>query len=128
MKTEPKNANNYRGPDIVVTIPKKRLASVEAEEQRVQRAIERGQDGWRYFWKMGRLPKKKPRRVYFLWDGAVRAYHETLFMEGGDIGFINGNITRIWLRPKIHEISPIPMSPFRGFRYFASAASTKEEG
>ena len=67
---------------------------------------------------MGRLPKKKPRRVYFLWNNAVRAYHEVLFMEGGDIGFINGNITRIWLKPEIHEITPIPMEPFRGFRYF----------
>ncbi|KKL14658.1 hypothetical protein LCGC14_2513440 [marine sediment metagenome] len=125
------NANNFWGPAIVVTIPRARLAQVVAEEERVAQAIERDAagkkippgkayeiTGWRYFWKMGRLPKKKPRRVYFLWDGAVRAYHKTLLMEGGDCGFINGNMTRIWLRPEIYDIDPIPMKSFRGFRYF----------
>lgn len=128
------NANNFWGPPIVVTIPKVRLAYVEREEARVQAAIAdcapgKGYEetGWRYFWKMGRLPKKKPTRVYFLWGGAVRAYHETLFMEGGDCGFLNGNITRIWLRPEIYEIAPIPMKSFRGFRYFQNESCKCEK-
>ena len=148
-----KNANNFWGPPIVVTIPKARLAQVTAEEERVARGIERDAagkkippgkayeiTGWRYFWKMGRLPKKKPRRVYFLWDGAVRAYHKTLFMEGGDCGFFteladayrrSRRAPCIWLRPEIHDIDPIPMKSFRGFRYFTGsvrAAAGNETG
>ena len=70
--------------DIVVTIPKNRLALVEKEEQYIERAIAKGQNGWRYFWAMARLPKTLPRRIYFLWDGAVRAYHEVLFFGNAD--------------------------------------------
>lgn len=109
------------GPDIVVTIPKDRLADVEQEEQRVQRAIDRGETGWRYFWAMGRLPKKLPRRVYFVWDGAVRAYHEVMFFGDSQGVSIDGRDDRIWLRPEIHEIVPIPMRGFQGFRYFNGA-------
>lgn len=118
--------------DIVVTIPKAKLAKVEAEERRVQRAMARGETGWRYFWKMRRFPKELPWRVYFLWDGAVRAYHETLFVEvrtsNPMLRFWTNmaeaeNPTRIWLKPKIHEIPPIPMKPFRGFRYFQRSAN-----
>lgn len=106
------------GPNIVVTIPKVRLATVAEEERRVETAMKRGEKGWRYFWRMGRLPKELPRRVYFLWDGAVRAYHTALYMEGQSVGFIQGNVTRIWLDPEVHTITPVSMKGFRGFRYW----------
>lgn len=110
----------------MVTIPAARMGAVEREEARVDRAIARAPDGrgyegagWRYFWSMGRLPKTRPARVYFLWDGAVRAYHEVLFMEGGDGDYFTGaSSPRIWMRPEIRRIKPVPMRPFRGFRYF----------
>lgn len=116
--------------DIVVTIPAARLAAVEAEEADVARRLKRGEKagwgGWQFYWEMGRLPKEKPRRIYFLWDGAVRAYHDVLDMTDAGECIMEKHTGRerdrdraaIFMHPEIHEVEPIPMQPFRGFRYF----------
>ena len=93
------------GRDIVVTIPKLRLREVEAEEQA-------NKQGLGYYWEMGRLPREQPRRIYFVWDDAVRAYHDVTGMDHSS--------GRILMRPEIHHVTPIPMSGFRGFRYYAA--------
>lgn len=124
--------------DIVVTIPKARLATVEAEERRVAEIMRRrqtkGWPDWHFYWDM-RLPAhpEKIRRIYFAWNGAVRAYHEVFgyLMPGESGGFaelsggdaardaaLDANKGAILMQPEIHEIEPIPMAPFRGFRYF----------
>lgn len=89
---------------IVVTIPKNRVREVEAEEAG-------NTAGLGYYWQMGRLPKETPSRIYFAWDGAVRAYHEVTGMDR-DAG-------QILMDPTIHDIDPVPMGGFRGFRYYA---------
>jgi hypothetical protein len=95
--------------DIVVTIPKAKQAEIEAEEADVARRLGEGETDIGYFWAMGRLPKEQPRRIYFAWEGAVRAYHEVTGMGDG----------KIFMRPEIHELpSPRKMESFRGFRYF----------
>jgi len=95
--------------DIMVCIPVAKLAEVEAEEKDVARREAAGETGISYFWQMGRLPKETPRRIYFVWDGHIRAYHEVLDMDklGG----------RIYMKTKICSIDPVPQDAFRGFRY-----------
>lgn len=96
--------------DIVVTIPASKLKDVEVEEREVAKRVERGERDINYYWSMGRLPKEQPERIYFLWDGAVRAYHNVVSMdrEGG----------RIYMQTEIHKLdAPMPMTGFRGFRY-----------
>ena len=126
--------------DIVVTIPASRLAAVEEEEAAVFRKIKRGEKaglgGWQFYWEMGRLPKELPRRIYFLWNGAVRAYHDCLSMVDADEGRFERYAGRdrdcdraaIYMHPTIHEIEPIPMNPFRGFRYFIAAPADSDRG
>lgn len=119
--------------DIVVTIPKARIAAVEAEERHVAERIAKGGKGWSYYWTMGRLPKVTPRRVYFLWDGAVRAFHYARFCAGpyeDSIAESDRDVSQpaIILDPAINEIEPIPMRPFRGFRYFDEEAARAAEG
>jgi hypothetical protein len=96
--------------DIIVTIPKSKLAEVEAEEADVERRLAAGEaeDLLLYYWQMGRVPKNPIRRIYFVWDNAIRAYHEVLSVEE----------PRIWMKAKIHPIEPIPMKGFRGYRYY----------
>lgn len=114
------------GRDIVVTIPAARLAAVEAEEREVAVRQRRGETCWQYFWEMGRLPKDRIRRAYFVWDGAVRAWHDVVGSvpaEGGGLALYAGrerDMSRaaLYLHPEIHAIEPIPMASFRGFRYF----------
>lgn len=116
--------------DIVVTIPASRLAAVEEEERRVFAKLSHGAHagvgGWQFYWSMSRLPKGQPRRIYFLWHGAVRAWHEVLSMVPGDWSIAEHYVgeerdqsrAAIFMHPQIHSIDPIPMAPFRGFRYF----------
>lgn len=97
--------------DIVVTIPKARLAEVEAEEAQVAERLAKGETDINYYWQMGRLPKECPRRIYFAWDGAVRAYHDVTGMDKGQ--------KRIYMSPSINNLSePDPIASFRGFRYY----------
>ena len=111
--------------DIVVTIPASQMKRIEEEEARVARGIARGETTWRFFWEMARLPKQKPKRIYFLWDGAIRAYHKVLYLQrAGESPSENtfgdgaARKNKVWMEPEIHEIGPIPMRPFRDFRYF----------
>lgn len=100
--------------DIMVTIPKTRLKQVEQEEREVAEGLARGEK-WTYHWDMGRLPAEieKGDRVYFVWNGAVRAWHKVIEIEPP----WTDNGCRLWLDPVIHKIEPVPMMGFRGFRY-----------
>lgn len=99
---------------IVVTIPKTKIAEVEAEEVDVARRMASGEEDIVYYWKMGRLPKERPNRIYFAWDGAVRAYHDVVMVA----------FDRLYMAPQIHTLKePVPMESFRGFRYFEEKVS-----
>lgn len=98
-----------RIPDIVVCIPKSQIENVELEEADVAKREAAGEQGISYYWKMGRLPKRCPSKIYFAWEGAVRAYHQVQSMRRDE--------GKIFMDTKIHEIEPIPMESFRGFRY-----------
>lgn len=94
--------------DIVVTIPRARLDAVHAEEAEVAQRTNAGEQGIQYYWQLGRLPRVQPRRIYFVWDGAVRAYHDVTGMADN----------RVYMDPTIHSVDPVPMHGFRGFRYY----------
>lgn len=97
--------------DIVVTIPRAKLREIEDEEAEVARMVADGITGVQFYWHMGRLPKEQPDRIYFVWDGAIRAYHEVLEMDE--------EIGRIYMDTTIHNLpEPIIMQGFRGYRYF----------
>lgn len=118
------------GRDIVVTIPASRIAAVEEEEAlvfaRIRRGEKAGRGGWQFYWSMGRLPRAQPRRIYFAWYGAVRAWHAVLSMVTGGWSIAERCVSEerdqsrsaIFMHPTINGVEPIPMSPFRGFRYF----------
>ncbi len=101
----------------MVTIPKSRMADIEAEEEMVAKATKKGQS-WQFYWEVGRCPKGwdegcgTVRRIYFLWDGAVRAWHA---FQGAKR---HGDRWRLYMDAKIHNITPIPMEPFMGYRWF----------
>lgn len=97
--------------DVLVCIPRSRLASVEAEEKQVAEQVAAGHKGATYWWSVGRLPKQLPARVYFVWDGAIRAYHEC-------VGSVSSPGPRLLLDHEIHDIEPVPAKAFRGWRYF----------
>ena len=99
--------------NIVVTIPKSKLSEVEKEEEEVAIQIANGEKNIFYYWTVGTLPKQCPSRIYFIWNGAVRAYHE-----------VTQTVTdfprnKIYMKPEIHNLkTPIPMKGFQGWRYF----------
>lgn len=100
--------------DIVVTIPKSRQKDVEAEEKEVQERLLKGEKNIVYYWSVAFLPKLSIQRIYFVWDEAIRAYHDVTYtrVEG------NGEC-RIYMLPEIHTLPiPIPMVGFRNFKYF----------
>lgn len=104
--------------DIVVTIPKSRQKAIEAEEVDVARRIAAGEKGITYYWEMGRMPRCKPDRLYFVWDGAIRAWHDVLDMWSPIRHLSSSRAGRLILDPVIHMLSvPIPSLSFRGFRY-----------
>jgi hypothetical protein len=101
--------------DIVVTIPKARLTQVETEEAEMELIPQLGRANYSYFWEMGRLPKRCPGKIYFAWNGSVRAYHDVTQMihDGSSRG------GKIYMTLDIHPVEPvIPMESFRGFRYW----------
>lgn len=110
---------------IVVTIPKDRMAQVVEEEKQAQALQEAGEEVF-YFWGMARKPKKLEvgDRCYFVWGNAVRAYHEVVgFSEDMtcEVTGINHPGHCVMLDPVIHEVEPLPMIGFRGYRYFGGA-------
>jgi hypothetical protein len=99
--------------NIVVTIPKSKLAEVEAEEKQVVQWIAEGKTNIVYYWTMAKLPKHNPTRIYFVWNNAIRAYHEVLYLANN----------RVYMRTEIHNLkTPIPMQGFRGWKYFDKEA------
>jgi hypothetical protein len=100
--------------DVIVTIPKRRLAEVAAEEEQVKKWLAEGENGVVYWWALARPPRKLEDgdRCYFVWDGAIRAWHEVLYVEEDYDGR-----AKLILDPVIHSIEPVPMKGFRGFRY-----------
>lgn len=102
--------------DIVVTIPKNRLADVTFEEKRVADGVARGET-WSYFWTLPTVPRKVETgdRLYFVWDGAVRAWHE---IEAIDERWEDESV-KVWMKAEIHTLkTPLLMKGFQGFRYF----------
>jgi len=107
--------------DIVVTIPKTRLKLVEEEEARVAEGMKKGED-WMYFWSIPTEPRNAGHgdRMYFVWEGAVRAYHVILGFDENrrcDHSRVLFPGLVAVLKPEIHEIKPVPMKGFRGYRY-----------
>lgn len=97
---------------ILVTIPKSRLEAVEQEEADVAKRIANGEQGISYYWTLSSAPKNTPEQIWFLWNGAVRAYHDVISIE-------KGNPVKLYMKPEIHMLDkPIPMKGFQGWRYF----------
>lgn len=116
--------------NIVVTIPKNRLADVRAEEHDLELRRRAGEKDLIYFWKVSKKPAKlsKDERVYFLWDGAVRAWHKVIgFGENMTCQHTGRSYDGpcILLDPDVHSIKPIKMAGFRGFRYFDEEEAKK---
>lgn len=98
---------------IVVTIPKNRLKQVEEEEKEVAQRMAAGEENICYFWTLAILPKECPKRMYFVWDGMVRAWHDIIYMV------TDSPRNKVYMRPEIHSLTePIAMRGFRGWRYF----------
>lgn len=96
---------------IVVCIPRTKQAEVEREEVDVARRIAAGERGITYYWTLSRVPRQSVERVYFLWNGSIRAYHRCLDVLRSP--------PRAILDPQIVELpEPVPMRSFRGFRYW----------
>jgi hypothetical protein len=117
--------------DIVVTIPKSRLAEVRAEERDLELRRRAGEKNLVYFWKVSKKPAKlrKGDKMYFVWDEAVRAWHKVVgFGENMTCQHTGRRYDGpcIMLDPKIHEIKPIKMKGFRGFRYFSEEDERKK--
>ena len=119
--------------NIVVTVPKTRLAYV----QDVKFKLQPGDFG---FWTLSRLPRltkekweggvleyRDCERLYFVWDGAVRAWHQIMgwvdedgTVEDGPPFYHGGQIPgpAVLFTAEHHLLeSPIPMKGFQGFRY-----------
>jgi len=116
--------------DIVVTIPKSRLAEVNAEERDLELRRRSGEKDLIYFWKVAKKPAKlvKGDRVYFLWDGAVRAWHKVIgFGENMTCQHTGRRYegTCILLDPDVQKIKPIRMKGFRGYQYFSEDEARK---
>ena len=100
------------GLDIIVTIPKNRLQQVEAEEAEVAKRIKAGERDIVYWWSIPSEPVERVERIYFVWNGAVRAWHEIIEIEHLDD-------VRVYMKPEIHMLKkPMPMRGFRGWQYF----------
>lgn len=118
--------------NIVVTIPKSRQAEIEEEESKLQARIAAGEEGLSYFWAMSRRPKelRVGDRMYFIWDGAMRAFHRVIGFNENLKCETTGRQYRgccVMLDPRIHEIVPIPMKGFQGFRYHTAPVCDKED-
>lgn len=105
--------------DIVVCIPKSRIAQVEEEEKQVQLAVKKGLKPPTYYWTVHRLPKQQPKRIYFCWNGAIQAYHDV-------VGMVNQPDARILMDHRIHSIQPIKTDSFRGWRYYNSGTDMEK--
>lgn len=106
------------GNDIIVTVPK----SISWEEY--QKEIDAVKDGNQVMnFKVNHLPKTNiGNRCYIVYDGAIRGWMEIVGLS--DKGFTCTTTGRVWDGKFIqrsgpfHNIEPIPMKGFQGFRYF----------
>jgi hypothetical protein len=109
---------------VVVTIPRDAQDRVEAEERELERKLATGEQDLCYFWALSRRPVKLRigERMYFLWDGAIRAWHKVIGFDSDmlcDHSRIQYNGVCVLLDPEIHHLSVvIHKAPFRGFQYF----------
>jgi len=108
--------------DIVVTIPKVRQAEMEEEERLLRQRLDAGEKGLTLFWGTSMRPTKLMvgDRVYFVWDGAVRAYHILTGFRNDERCEHTGKRYKgccLMLDPEVHSVEPEPMKGFRGFRY-----------
>lgn len=106
--------------DIVITWPKKRsLNSYLVELENAER------DGCVINFRVPTLPKGKAERCYVVHDGAIRGYNLIVSIERQENYMVldpltgeywpSGNYIVRW--PKWHDIEPIPMKGFQGYRY-----------
>ena len=117
--------------NVIVTIPKDRLADVEREEKELKRRMLSGETGVSYFWALARRPKELRigDRMYFVWDGAVRAYHYVTGFNEDMTCDTTGRKYKgccVLLDPIIHEIVPITLKGFRGYQYFTAPVCEKK--
>jgi hypothetical protein len=115
--------------NIVVTIPKDRLADVEREEADLKKRLAAGENAF-YFWALARWPKqlRVGDRMYFVWDGAVRAFHYVTGFKNDMTCETTGRKYKgccVLLDPAIHEIVPFVMKGFRGYQYFTAPVCEK---
>ena len=89
---------------IVVTVPKCELGYVLQEKFTFTGTI---------YWRLPRIPAHPVERVYFVWDGAVRAWRDVLRFDLAD-----PETPLVWLTSEHHKIDPLPMPSFQGYRWF----------
>ncbi len=70
------------------------------------------------WWSLPTFPVRPVSRIYFVWDGAVRAWRKVLgFDYEQDAGFIEKRAVQI--ERKHHVVDPpVPMKGFQGYRYY----------
>jgi len=110
--------------DIIVTVPKREIINVEAEEKWAHELSDKDREFAFCFWSLKRQPKKlEPGdRVYFVHNGQIVNYNEfTRYQEDDEYCEVTD---RWWNGPmlvmKIPSIPlkhPVPMKGFQGFRY-----------
>jgi len=110
--------------DIIVTVPKKELKNVDAEEKWSHDLTEKQRKSAFCFWSMNRRPKRlEPGdRVYFIQNGFIVNSNEFLrYEEEGEYCEVTD---RYWKGPilvmditSIPLKKPVPMKGFQGFRY-----------
>lgn len=106
------------GRDIIITIPK----SIDWNEYKKE--IEVVKDGSQVMnFKVNNFPNTKAgSRCYIIHNGAIRGWMEIVGLS--EENFICSTTGREWKGKFIqrsgpfHEIDPIPMKGFQGFRYF----------
>ncbi len=91
---------------IVVTVPKLTQGYVLNEKFKHPGPI---------YWRLPQVPARPVDRVYFVWDGAVRAWRKVLGFEGEYEGAI------VMLDSEHHTIEPLPMKSFQGYHWFEPA-------
>lgn len=106
--------------DLVITWPKTRPLSSYLEH--CQKAHHRKQF---INFRIGSRPKRAAERVYVVYDGAVRGWHEfVVAMKRRDVrdpqmGTVMEPGLYLVRRPTWHPLAtPIPMKGFQGWRYF----------
>jgi N12 class adenine-specific DNA methylase len=101
--------------DALAWIPRDQIAEVEQEERDVAARIAAGEseDSLRFYWRVPSIPKELPRRLYFGWDDAIRAWHDVAGAETV-AGASGAPEHRLLLRVQVNSVEPVPARPRRG--------------